>query len=90
MEGLCATAVADDKVARVVLRVNDCTMQGYCSSGDMEKVTSRSSDIRNMLHVVDLAPAGVSHLSLVPVVREQPILEHKPALLITLDDTFKP
>ena len=34
--------------------------------------------------VTGLAPACVSHFSLVPVVRQEPILKDKPALLVTL------
>ena len=36
--------------------------------------------------VNDVAPACVSHFSLVPVVREKPILKNKPALLVTLNN----
>ena len=81
MECLSAAAIADDKVARVVLGVDDRSVQRYCAS-ENQFLPVKSNDWQEEL---DVPPACVSHLSLVPVVGEQPVLENKPSLLITLN-----
>ena len=81
MEGLSAAAIADDKVARVVFRVDDRSVQRYCAP-ENQFLSVKSNDWQEEL---DVPPACVSHLSLVPVVGKQPILKNKPTLLITLN-----